>query len=184
MPTGHPVPGEGLAASVRQVRSAKGVPVNVKLHSRLAQRLDGEIVAMAANPARCAVLRVQRAILWLRHGRETEAREELKRLHVSALANPRIELAAWLHLTEGLVAYFSAFGGDGRDRVRRASVMASAARLPSLQVWAAAWLAQMDFVGRDIDGLVRHAAATFALLAPGDHSPPTVSPPPWPQPGA
>ncbi|WP_457421774.1 hypothetical protein [Roseateles sp. P5_E7] len=145
--------------------------MNVKLHSRLAQRLDGEIAAMAANPARCAVLRVQRAILWLRHGHESEAREELQRLHASVLAHPRIELAAWLHLAEGLVAYFGVSGGDGRDRVRRASVMASAARLPVLQVWAAAWLAQMDFVGRDIDGLIRHAKATFALIAPSDHSP-------------
>ena len=111
-----------LAASSRQVRSAKGLPVNVKLHSRLAQRLDGEIAAMAANPARCAVLRVQRAILWLRHGRETDAREELKLLHASALAHPRIELAAWLHLAEGLVAYFGAFGGGASERVRDISI--------------------------------------------------------------
>ncbi|MFG6460369.1 hypothetical protein ACG04Q_02220 [Roseateles sp. DXS20W] len=139
----------------------------VKLRSRLAQRLDGEIAAVAAMPARCAVLQAQRAILWLRHGREAEAREELNRLQARALAQPRIELAAWLHLAEGLAAYFTAFGGGARERVRRAQVMASAAGLKSLQVLADAWLAQMAFVDRDIDRLVTHATA--ALAAP-DHA--------------
>jgi hypothetical protein len=142
----------------------------VKLRSRLAQRLDGEIAATAALPARCAVLQVQRAMLWLRHGRDAEAREELDRLHARALAHPRVELAAWLHLAEGLTTYFSAFGGDARDRVRRARVIAAGAGLTPLQALADAWLAQMDFVGRDIDGVVTHARAALAALAPTDHA--------------
>lgn len=144
--------------------------MSVKLRSRLAQKLDGEIAAMATNPSRCAVLQVQRAILWLRHGRETEAREELNRLHASILVRPSVELAAWLHLAEGLFAYFGATGGDGRDRVRRASVMANAAGLPALQVLSDAWLAQMDFVGRNIDSLVLHAQAAIALLEASDYA--------------
>ncbi len=137
----------------------------VKLRSRLAQRLDGEIAAVASMPARAAVLQVQRAILWLRHGREAEAREELNRLQARALVHPRIELAAWLHLAEGLTAYFSAFGGGARERVRRAQVMAQAAKLPVLQALCDAWLAQMAFVDRDIDRLVTHAAAALAGAA-------------------
>lgn len=144
--------------------------MNVRLRSRLAQRLDGEIAAVAAMPARAAVLQVQRAILWLRHGREAEAREALDALHVRALVHPRIELAAWLHLAEGLMAYFGAFGGDARDRVRRARVVANAANLPALQALADAWLAQMDFVGRDIEGLIDHAQAALAVLQPTDHT--------------
>lgn len=140
----------------------------VKLRSRLAQRLDGEIAAVASMPARCAVLQVQRAILWLRHGREAEAREELGRLQARALTHPRIELAAWLHLAEGLTAYFSAFGGGARERVRRAQVMAQAAGLATLQALCDAWLAQMAFVDRDIDALVTHAAA--ALAGPADNA--------------
>lgn len=142
----------------------------VKLRSRLAQRLDGEIAAVAAMPARAAVLQVQRAILWLRHGREAEAREELARLHARVLMHPRIELAAWLHLAEGLMAYFGAFGGNARDRMRRARVIAAGARLISLQALADAWLAQIDFVGRDIDGLISHARAALAALQPTDHA--------------
>ncbi len=141
--------------------------MSVKLRSRLAQRLDGEIAAVAAMPGRSAVLQAQRAILWLRHGREAEAREELNRLQARALAQPRVELAAWLHLAEGLAAYFTAFGGGACERVRRAQVMASAAGLGSLQMLADAWLAQMAFVDRDIDRLVAHARA--ALAAP-DHA--------------
>lgn len=140
----------------------------VKLRSRLAQRLDGEIVAVASMPARAAVLQAQRAILWLRHGREAEARAELNRLQARALAHPRVELAAWLHLAEGLTAYFSAFGGGARERVRRAQVMARAAGLAALQALCEAWLAQMAFVDRDIDALVAHAGA--ALAGPADHA--------------
>jgi hypothetical protein len=141
----------------------------IRLRSRLAQRLDAEIASAAAVPARAAALQAQRAILWLRHGREAEAREELDRLHARALVHPRVELAAWLHLAEGLWAYFGAFGGGARERVRRARVMASAAGLKPLQAVADAWLAQMDFVGRDIEGLITHAQAALAALQPDDH---------------
>jgi len=140
----------------------------VKLRSRLAQKLDGEIAAVASMPARAAVLQAQRAILWLRHGRGAEAREELNRLQARALVHPRVELAAWLHLAEGLTAYFSAFGGGACERVRRAHVMAKAAGLASLQALCDAWLAQMTFVERDIERLISHAAAVLA--APADNA--------------
>ena len=146
---------------------------SVKLRSRLAARLDGEIAAAASTPARANVLRAQRAILWLRHGREADAREALDELHARVLTHPRPELAAWLHLAQGLMAYFGSFsgfgGGGARDRVRRARVMAAAAGLRPLQAHADAWLAQMDFVGRDIDGLITHAQAALAALSPTDH---------------
>lgn len=139
----------------------------VKLRSRLAQKLDAEIASAAAVPARAAVLQVQRAILWMRHGRDAEAREELNRLQVRALVHPRVDLAAWLHLAEGLTAYFSAFGGGSRERVCRAHIMAQAAGLTALRSVCDAWLAQMAFVERDIDRLVTHAAAVLA--APPDN---------------
>ena len=139
----------------------------VKLRSRLAQKLDAEIASAAAVPARAAVLQVQRAILWMRHGRDAEARDELNRLQVRALVHPRVDLAAWLHLAEGLTAYFSAFGGGSRERVCRAHIMAQAAGLTALRSVCDAWLAQMAFVERDIDRLVTHAAAVLA--APPDN---------------
>jgi hypothetical protein len=144
-----------------------GAASAVRLRSRLAQKLDAEIASAAAVPARAAVLQVQRAILWLRHGREAEAREELDRLQARALVHPRVDLAAWLHLAEGLTAYFSAFGGGARERVRRAQVMAQAAGLTALRSVCDAWLAQMAFVDRDIDRLVAHAQAVLA--APADN---------------
>jgi hypothetical protein len=143
------------------------VTAAVKLRSRLAQKLDTEIAAAAAVPARAAVLQVQRAILWLRHGRVAEAREELNRLHVRALAHPRADLAAWLHLAEGLTAYYSAFGGGAGERVRRAHVMAQAAQLPGLRSLCDAWLGLMAFVDRDVERLVIHAQAVLA--APADN---------------
>ena len=53
--------------------------------------------------------------------------------------------------------------------MRRARVIADAAGLVPLRALADAWLAQMDFVGRDIDGLITHAQAALAALTPDDH---------------
>ena len=112
----------------------------VKLRSRLAQKLDGEIAAVAAMPARCAVLQVQRAILWLRHGRETEAREELEEYNDYVEELPAAPARAEVIPVDGFLAL------------------------------ADAWLAQMDFVGRDIEGLIGHAQAALAALQPTDHA--------------
>ncbi|HEY9108723.1 MAG TPA: hypothetical protein VIN58_18750 [Roseateles sp.] len=112
---------------------------------------------------------LQRAILWLRHGHDVEARKELIRLQGRALVHPNVELAAWLHLAEGLAAYFSTFGSGARDRVRRARVMAQAGGLGALQNLAEAWLAQMDLVGRDLEGFMRHTTSALQLLGRDDH---------------
>lgn len=141
--------------------SVTGGPV--RLRSELAHRLDREIAAAAAMPVRCAVLQTQRAILWLRHGHGVEARKELTRLQGRAFVHPDVELAAWLHLAEGLAAYFSTFGSGARDRVRRARVMAHAGGLGTLRSLCDAWLAQMAFVERDIDGVISHAHAVLAV---------------------
>lgn len=134
----------------------------VRLRSELAARLERDIAAAASMPERCAVLQAQRAIVWLRHGHDKEARKELIRLQGRALIHPSVELAAWLHLAEGLAAYFSTFGSGARDRVGRARVMAKAGGFRGLQTLAEAWLAQMAFVERDIDGLLFHALAVLA----------------------
>ena len=144
-------------------------PVTFKLRSRLALRLNSDIAACTGQPITLALLQAQRAILWVRHGWEVEARQALDHLHAQVLRHPGAELAAWLHLAEGLIAYYGTFGGGARDRVHRALVMASAAHLPSLHALAAAWLAQMDFVSRDIDSLVTHARVALTALGPADH---------------
>lgn len=141
----------------------------MRLRSRLAQRLDAEIAAAATQPARAAVWQVQRALLLARHGRIDSARSELERLHQRALVHPRVELAAWLHYAEALMGYFGTFGSGAAERMRRARAMAAAAELHELLPITEAWLAQMAFVLRDPDGLVRHAQAAFAASTAADH---------------
>ncbi len=142
----------------------------MKLRSRLAQRLDGEIAAVAAQPGRVAVLQVQRALLWARHGRMPEARAELDRLHVRALAQPRVELAAWLHFAEALMSYFGNFGAGAAERMRRARVMAAQGGLSGLLAQAEAWLAQMAFVCREPQALVEYAQAALGHSGSVDHA--------------
>jgi len=70
--------------------SVTGGPV--RLRSELAHRLDRDIAAAAAMPVRCAVLQAQRAILWLHHGHDVEARKELIRLQG---AHSSIPTSSW-----------------------------------------------------------------------------------------
>jgi hypothetical protein len=146
------------------------LPPRAKLRSRLAQRLDADIAQFGLPHARRGALEVQRALLWLRHGRDAEARAELDRLHAYALAQPSAALGAWLHFAEGLMGYFGNFSAGAAERMRRAQVMARAAGLTDLLGLAEAWLAQMAFVCRDPAGLVTHARAALAASSEADHA--------------
>jgi hypothetical protein len=137
----------------------------MKLKSRLAQRLDAEISAWATQPNRLAGLQVQRALLWARHGRMDEARAELNRLHQRAFQQPRVELAAWLHFVEGLMAYFNDFFSAARERVERAQRLAADLGLEELDAHCQAWLAHMAVIAREPEVAARYAQA--ALAHPG-----------------
>lgn len=132
----------------------------MKLKSRLAQRLDAEISAWATQPSKLAGVQVQRALLLARHGKMDEARVELNRLHQRGFAQPRVELAAWLHFAEGLIAYFSDFSGAARERVERARCLAADQGLADLEAFALAWLSHMAVIARE----PQHAA-TLARAA-------------------
>lgn len=134
------------------------------LRSRLAQRLEAEIAAWATLPGRVAGLQVQRCLLLARHGREQEARTEMGRLYQRSLVQPRAELTAWLHLAEGVLAFYAGHLPLAHQRVQRAQDMAEAAAVADLLPWCLAWRAHLEVVARR-PALVA-AAAQQALVSP------------------
>lgn len=152
-----------------------------QLRSRLAQRLEAEIAAWATLPGRVAGLQVQRCLLLARHGREQEARTEMGRLYQRSLVQPRAELTAWLHLAEGVLAFYAGHLPLAHLRVQRAQDMAEAAGVADLLPWGLAWRAHLEVVARrpalvaaaaqqalacpQADAGVRYRAATAVALA-------------------
>ncbi len=140
----------------------------MSIKSRLLKRLDAEIAAVA-GATQSACLKVQRALLLLRHGQMSQAREELTTLHVLAFQHPHPEIGAWLHFAEGLMSYYTDFSSAAQEKVVRAQAMAKAAALNDLGALCSAWLAQFAYLRHDLDEMLAHAQACDALAKPDDH---------------
>lgn len=137
--------------------------------SRLLARLDSE-VRKALHPVDQACLRAERACQYARRGQHQLAADEIAALHAAfdRQANPAV--SAWLCLAEGCLTYYTSLSGTARDRIRRAHALSSAAQLPRLQALSAAWLAHMDYVYIDAEGMRQHVGEALRLAAPGDLS--------------
>jgi len=139
------------------------------LKSRLWRSLD-EAIASSPGPLQAAIPRVRRAVLMVRYGHDTQARQELTALHQLYFQHPQRELGAWLHFAEGVAHYFSDFGACDRDRLEKAANMAAGCGQQELQALCGAWLCWFSVVRQDVSGSVTHALATRALAAPEHHS--------------
>jgi hypothetical protein len=141
-----------------------------KSRSRLLLQLAQQIEAASRTAQHQQVprLRARRASLLIRHGELDEARNELTALHQLAFASPNAELSAWLHLAEGLMAYFTNFGSSARERFLRAEAMGRAAGCAAVQAQAQGFLALLALTGHQYDALREHLLAGFAVAAPDD----------------
>ncbi|MDN3921387.1 hypothetical protein [Roseateles violae] len=127
------------------------------IKSRLLKRLEAELAAASSSPLQAACLKVQRALLLARHGQMNEARGQLTALHQLAVQHPHPELAAWLHFAEGLMSYYTDFGGAAQQKVARAQVIAQSVGQRELSALCSAWLAQLAYVRHDLEELIAHA---------------------------
>ncbi|WAC73588.1 hypothetical protein OU995_02235 [Roseateles sp. SL47] len=137
--------------------------------SRLFKQLDQQ-VASAPSPMASVGPRARRAMQLARHGALTEAREALTLLHQLSFQHPHADIGAWLHLSEGLMAYYNGFSlQPAQERIQRAYAIASThPGLEEVQVLADAWLAQLAFVRHELDGLITHARRCLALARPDE----------------
>jgi hypothetical protein len=150
--------------------AARGMPVSGALPSRLLLRLDAAIGA-AASPIEAACLRAERAGVLARHGQFDRARSELTDLRRRFDEHPQAAVSAWIALAEALLAHYSAFDlSTVHDRMRRAHVLAGAARLASLRTQAAAWLAHLHYEQFDAQRVVLLLVEALRDAAADDHA--------------
>lgn len=138
--------------------------------SRLLQQLDTELAAAqkAGELLRANGLRAQRAMALIRHGELETARQDLTTLHQLAFASPHPQLAAWLHVAEGLMSYYTDFGPSAGERLRRGLHLAQAANCREAQAQAHAFLALLAYVHYDYAALREHLSGGLAVAAPDD----------------
>jgi tetratricopeptide (TPR) repeat protein len=137
--------------------------------SRLLRQLDAA-VETATTQLVADFCRAERACYLARQGRTDEAKSVIIALRRQYGPKPNAEMSAWLSLAEGLEIYFRDLGAGSRDKVLRAFALSTAAGLVPLQSLTAAWLAQMDFTGLDVEPMARHVKQALKLAAPQNHS--------------
>lgn len=140
------------------------------MKSRLLARVEQELQAAEAAGQRLPslILRAQRALLLIRQGELKTARDELTGLHQLAFASPHPELAAWLHLAEGLIGYLNDLGTQATEHFQKAQALARAGGAKAAEAQAYRYLANMAYYRHDLPALVRHAQAGLALPADTD----------------
>lgn len=139
------------------------------MNSRLLACLDAAI-AQASDPIEADVLRAERVGLLAREGRLAEARSALAPLHRRHHLRPDAATAAAIGLADAMVDYFSDLGGQARVKLQQARALSVSANRVPLQAVCLAWLAHLDYVHGDMEGVARHAAQALRLAAPDHHS--------------
>lgn len=137
--------------------------------SRLLKQLDAALEAASTQLA-ADFCRAERACYLARQGRTDEAKSVIIALRRQYGPTPNAAMSAWLSLAEGLEIYFRDLGVGSRDKVMRAFALSTAAGILPLQSLTAAWLAQMDFTGLDVEPMARHVKQALKLAAPKNHS--------------
>jgi len=140
------------------------------IKSRWMRQLEASIQSAASAPE-AACLRVQHAMLLVRQGQLAPARETLTSLHQLAFQHVLPELSAWLHLAEGLVAYYTdCSSAHAYDEVQRAYLIANSLGLAELESLASAWLADFSYVKLDLAAMIKHARDCLNQAADDHHA--------------
>lgn len=139
------------------------------LTSRLSKSLESKL-AKTSNPIERACVRAEQAILLMRHGRLPEAREVLTELHAQAFQYPNPALGAWLHLSEGLMSYYTDFGSSALEKVLRAHAISRSADMKPMQALSAAWLAHIYFATHEVEAMAQYLTEALSLAESEHHS--------------
>lgn len=138
--------------------------------SRLLARVEGDLAAAqrSGQQLQAHILRAHRAMLLIRQGDLDGARVDLTVLHQAAFASPHPQLGAWLHLAEGLMAYYTDFGPTASERLSRAISLGKVAGSRSVQAQAHGHLAGQAFGATDYARMGQHLRDGLAIAEPDD----------------
>ena len=136
------------------------------MKSRLLARVEQDLQAAQAAGQRlpALLLRAQRALLLIRQGELVERPRRTHRRCTSwPFASPHPELAAWLHLAEGLIGYLNDLGTQATEHFQKAQALARAGGAKAAEAQAYRYLTNMAYYRHDLPALVRHAQAGLAM---------------------
>lgn len=139
------------------------------MNSRLLAQIDAAL-ARTTDPREGDMLRAERVGLLAREGRVAEARHALTSLLRRHHSRADAACAAAVLLADAMVDYFSDLSGQARSKLQEARALSLSAGKPALQAVILAWLAHLDYVHSDVDGVTRHASLALGLAAPDHHS--------------
>lgn len=145
--------------------------MSTPVRSRLLARVESQHAAAvrAGEHLKAHALAGQRAVLLVRQGDLDLAREALTALHQTAFASPHPLLAAWIHLAEGLMAYYTDFGSSAGDRLASAVALARKSGSLEVQALAHAFLAMLCLAQHRVDDCASQLVQGFAAADPADH---------------
>lgn len=137
--------------------------------SRLLQELNARI-AKCRDPLQHTCLRAEKAALLARQGQLEQARAELVAIHARYDRQPNALVSAWVSLAEGLIFFYSDFGGQARDKLLRAHALSTAVGDKWVRALSAAWLAHFSYLEQDFNPMANNLSTAFADVPTGGHS--------------
>lgn len=137
--------------------------------SPMLARLDAAL-ASSGHPVDAACLRAERAGFLARQGFYEQANAELHTLRQDFSSRPAAVVTVWICIVEAWIEHYGGRIAAGRDKMKRAQALASAAKLKPLQALSAAWLAHIGFVEDDLDDMAKYLTMALQLAAPDHHA--------------
>lgn len=136
--------------------------------SQLLRRIDAEL-QVERMPTKRGELLARRACHLARLGQFIEARELIEQTRDAFPTDSHPHVSIWMMLAEGVLYTFEDLSAQGRDRVMRAQVLATATRDRTLIAWTSAWHAHLLSECSDFAGMGRALEMAFGACSDEQH---------------
>lgn len=136
--------------------------------SQLLRRIDIEL-AVEHLPSKRGELLARRACYLARLGQFIESRELIEHTRNAFPTDSHPRVSIWVMLAEGVLYTFQDLSAQGRDRVMRAQVLATATRDRTLIAWTSAWHAHLLSECSDFAGMGRALEMAFRACSDDEH---------------
>lgn len=136
--------------------------------SLLLQRIDA-LLSEANDEAQSAELLARRAAYMARIGDFAGARQVVAEVRSAFSSGQSARVSILVMIAEGLIETFEGLSPQGKDRIERAFLLASAFKLQDLIALSSAWRAYWQFEMSDFPGMARSALLAITSASSSDH---------------
>jgi hypothetical protein len=139
-------------------------PVISKYQARL--KLD---ISQAGEGLLRDELQAELAAYAARHGEFEQVATLVAELRQRAVHRTSARLVGWLNLADGFGEYYANLTTTAKDKFRRAQAVTEFAGARTLSALASAWLAHIDYMSLNPEGLATELSRAFAESSSEDH---------------